>query len=85
MTKYAELWDEIKNLIECSSIEKINNKPGEPEKDLMKIKFNSDDNFPLKRILKLHNLTIVVRSIFQECDICHYRYFLEFFKYEPYL
>ena len=32
----------------------------------MKIKFNSDDNLPLNKILKLHNLTIVVRSVFQE-------------------
>ena len=28
----------------------------------MEIKFNSDDNLPLNRILKLHMLTIIVRS-----------------------
>ena len=38
----------------------------------MKIKFNSDDNLPLNKILKLHNLTIVVRSVFQE-DKKHYQ------------
>ena len=32
----------------------------------MKIKFNSNDNLPLNKKLKLHNLTIVARSIFQE-------------------
>ena len=32
----------------------------------MKIKFNSDDNLPLNETLKIHNLTIVVRSVFQE-------------------
>ena len=32
----------------------------------MKIKFNSDDNLPLNKLLKLHNLTIVARSVFQE-------------------
>ena len=34
----------------------------------MKIKFNSDDNLPLKllKLLKVYNLTIVVRSVFQE-------------------
>ena len=31
----------------------------------MKIKFDSDDNLPLNKILKLHNLTIVVTSVFQ--------------------
>ena len=40
----------------------------------MKIKFNSDDNLPLNKILKLHNLTIVVRSVFQEN-----RYYLQVF------
>ena len=32
----------------------------------MKIKFNSDDNLPLNKPLKCHNLTIIVRSCFQE-------------------
>ena len=32
----------------------------------MKIKFKSDDNLPLNKILKVHNMTIVIRSVFQE-------------------
>ena len=32
----------------------------------MKIKFNSDDDLPLNKLLKLHNLTIIVRSVFEE-------------------
>ena len=32
----------------------------------MKIKFNADDNLPLNKPLKLHLLTIIVRSIFEE-------------------
>ena len=32
----------------------------------MKIKSNSDGNLPLNKILKLHNLTIIVRSAFEE-------------------
>ena len=32
----------------------------------MKIIFNSDDNLRLNKMLKLHNLTIVFRSAFQE-------------------
>ena len=47
-------------------IEKINPRPGEYEKDFMKTKFNSDDNLPLNKIVKLHNLIIVVRSVFKE-------------------
>ena len=47
-------------------MEKINSRPDECEKDFMKIKFSSDDNLPLSKILKLHNLTVVARSVFQE-------------------
>ena len=32
----------------------------------MKIKFNSDDDLPLKKPLKLHAMTIVIRSVFEE-------------------
>ena len=32
----------------------------------MKIKFNSDGDLPLGKRLNLHNMTIVVRSVFQE-------------------
>ena len=31
----------------------------------MKIKFNSDDNFPSNKMLKLHMLTVIVRSAFE--------------------
>ena len=37
LTKYTELWDKIKILIECNSIERINDKPGKYGKDFMKI------------------------------------------------
>ena len=32
----------------------------------MKIKFNSYDDLPLNKSLKLYNLTIIVRSVFEE-------------------
>ena len=63
LTKYAELWDRIKD-----SIEKINNKSGEYGKDFIKIKFNSDDSLPLNKTLKLQNMVIIVRSVFEEND-----------------
>ena len=61
LTKYTELWDWIKN-----SIEKINNKSSEYGKDFMKMKFDSDDSLPLNKTLKLHNMTLIVRSAFEE-------------------
>ena len=33
----------------------------------MKIKFNTDDNLPLNKLLTLHLLTIIVRCIFEDC------------------
>ena len=47
----VELWDGIKNLIQ-----NIDNKPGEYDKEFMKIKFRSDDNLVLGKILRLHML-----------------------------
>ena len=61
LEKYTKRGNKIKSLVE-----KINDKPGKYEKHYMKIKFNSDDNLPLNKILKLHNLTVIVRSVFEE-------------------
>ena len=41
-------------------------KKSEYERYFIKIKFNSDDNLPLNKTLKLHNMTIVIRSVFEE-------------------
>ena len=67
LEKYTKLLDEIKNVID---------KSGEYEKVYMKIKFNSDDNLPLNKILKLYNLTAIVRSVFEEAG----KYYPKFFK-----
>ena len=32
----------------------------------MKIKFDTDDDLPLNKLLKLHMLTIVIRTVFEE-------------------
>ena len=41
-------------------------KENDYEKDYMKFKFNSDDDLPLKKPLKFHLMTNVIRSIFEE-------------------
>ena len=49
LEKYTELWDGIKN-----EIKTINGgKEGEYGKDFMKIKFDTDDDLPLNKPLKL--------------------------------
>ena len=66
LKKYTELWNGIRNEIgtingskegECSSTEY--------GKDFMKIKFDTDDNLPLNKTLKLHNMTIAIKSVFE--------------------
>ena len=32
----------------------------------MKIKFNSDDDLPLNKQLKFHNMALTIRSVFEE-------------------
>ena len=82
LTKYTKLWEGIKNFIECNFIEKVNNKLGEYGKDFMKIKFNSDDNLPLNKILKLHNMIIIIRSVFKEDGKYYPQNFLDECLYE---
>ena len=48
----------------------------------MKIKFNSDDDFPLDKPLTFINSTIVVRSVFQENDKYYPQIFLDECLYE---
>ena len=59
LKKYNKPWDVIKN-----EIETINSlKASESHKDFMKMKFSSDDNKPLYKILKPHKMTIVISSV----------------------
>ena len=62
LVKFTKFWDGIKPLIEAIR----EGKKGEHEKDFSKIKFNSEDNLPLNKMLKLHMLTVIVRSVFEE-------------------
>ena len=48
----------------------------------MKIKFSSDDNLSLNKMLTLHNIAIVIRSVFQE-DVKYYpQAFLDEYLYD---
>ena len=57
-----ELWNEIKYLIKTMN----GGKSSEYGKDFMKIKFSSSDDLPLNKALKLHAMTIIIRSVFEE-------------------
>ena len=57
-------------------------KGGEYGKDLVKIRCASDDNFPLNKTMKLYNLTVIVRSVFQEDSKYYPQVFLDECLYE---
>ena len=48
----------------------------------MKIKFNSDDNLPLNKPLKFQNVTITIRSVFEEDRKLYPQVFLDDTLYE---
>ena len=62
LKKYADVLDEIKNKIKAINGGKENNYG----KDYMKIKFNSGDDLPLNKPLKIHAVTMIIRSVFEE-------------------
>ena len=60
--KYKEVWKGVKKEIETiNGDEKV-----EYGKDFKKIRFESNDDLPINKPIKLHLLTIVIRSIFSE-------------------
>ena len=62
LEKYEEVWEGIKKEIETiNSGEKI-----EYGKDFKNIRFESNDDLPLNKPIKLRLLTIIIRSVFSE-------------------
>ena len=48
----------------------------------MKIKFNSEDILPLNKALNFHNMTITIRSVFEEDGKLYPQVFLDDTLYE---
>ena len=61
LKKHSDVWDGIKNKIKAMN----GGEKNDYEKDYMKIKFNSDDDLPLNKLLKFHAKTIIIRSVFE--------------------
>ena len=83
--------DEYKELLKkCNDVfngirNKIKKTSGDEcdyEKDYVKIKFNSDDDWPLNKKLKFHNITITIRSVFEEDGKLYPQVFLDDTLYE---
>ena len=77
LKKYNDVFNGIRN-----KIKKISGDECDYEKDYMKIKFNSDDDLPLNKQLKFHNMTITIRSVFEEDGKLYPQVFLDDTLYE---
>ena len=67
MTKYTKIWDKIKNQTETIN----GGGPIKYKKDFMRIRFESDDNLPLGKMLSIPGMIIVVGSLLQEDNKYH--------------
>ena len=76
--KYKEVWEGVKR-----EIETINGgKKIEYGTDFKKIRFKSNDDFPLNKPIKLRLMTIVIRSVFSEDGKFYPQLFLDDTLYE---
>ena len=66
--EYEERWYKIGDLIRS-----INKNSNDNDERYMKIKFNSDDDLPLNKVIETPTITIVVRAVFHEINK-HYPY-----------
>ena len=65
-----------------NKIEEVSSDERDYEKDYMKIKFNSDNDFPLYKLLKFHNMNIIIRSVFEGDGKLYTQVFLDDALYE---
>ena len=68
-------YDDVFNGL-IDKIKKIDDDWLEYTKDYMKIQFNSDDNLPLNKPLKFHNMTVTIRCVFSEDNKLYPQVFL---------
>ena len=75
--KYSYVFNGIRNKIKEISSDKYDYK-----KDYVNIKLNSDDSLPLNEPSKFHNITITIRSVFEEDGKLYPQVFLDDALYE---
>ena len=85
MQKYQEDFDgiKVKNIIQ-KIIKKINDYGQliKYDENYMKIKFNTDDNIPLNKIIYFPTIIIIIRSITKKDDKYYPQLFLDDCLYE---
>ena len=61
LRKFANIWKSIRAKIEENTGVIV-----QYDKDYMKIKFESNDNLPIDNIVNMHQVTIIIRSVFAQ-------------------
>ena len=77
LKKYNDVWNGIRD-----KIKKVSSGKCDYENGYLKIRFNSDDNLPLNKPLNFHNMTITIRSVFEEDGKLYPQVFLDDTLYE---
>ena len=77
LQKYNDVFNGIRG-----KIKKLSSDECDYEKDYIKIIFNSDDDLPLNKQLKFHNMTTTIRSVFEEDGQFYPQVFLDDALYE---
>ena len=60
LKKFANIWKSIRASIEENTYDIV-----QYDKDYMKIKFESNDNLPTDNIINVHQVTIIIKFVFQ--------------------
>ena len=77
LRKFANIWKSIRAKV-------AENTGGivQYDKDYMKIKFESNDNLPIDNIVNMHQVTIIIRSVFAQNGKLYPKLFLDDALYE---
>ena len=77
LKKLANIWKSIRAKIEENTSGIV-----QYDKDYMKIKFESNDNLPTDNIVNMHQVTIIIRSVFAQNGKFYPQLFLDDALYE---
>ena len=75
LKNYIKLWDEIKEQIELIT----GDKEVKYSKHFMKIKFKTNNDLPLSRIINIPGCVIVISNTFKDDNECHPQVLLHHF------
>ena len=77
LRKFANIWKSIRAKIEENTGGIV-----QYDQDYMKIKFESNDNLPIDNIVNMHQVTIIIRSVFAQNGKFYPQLFLDDALYE---